>query len=70
MALDISNTSSLRAGNGAPPLGEDDGGRGELLRGARAASISTSAASAAPPGMRTADEIRAAYGRPSSSRQR
>ncbi|KAK9908560.1 hypothetical protein WJX75_009693 [Coccomyxa subellipsoidea] len=50
----------------------DDGGRAELLRGARGARGSGGGAPAlggGPPGTRTAEEIKAAYGRSTNSRR-
>lgn len=50
----------------------NDGGRAELLRGARGARGSGGGApalGAGPPGTRTAEEIKAAYGRSTNSRR-
>ena len=55
-----------RAGVGGRFVDGEDADRAELLRGAQAPSSSGKGPptlGGAPPGMRTADEIKAAYGR-------
>jgi hypothetical protein len=59
--------AGLHAYSGPAADGRDDGGRAELLRGARPRGPPS--LDGGPPGTRTAEEIKAAYGRPTHARR-